>query len=93
VAQVLAPVAQLRGPFRLIGAVAEPSQAGDEVALRIGLGLEPLSDGLWRVHYGWIPLGLLDPRRGVERGWRQFGRLMPLPDSAEHQRHRRLYRR
>lgn len=61
--------------------------AGEQV------GLEPLSDGLWRVHYGWIPLGLLDPRRGIERGWRQFGRLLPLPGGAQPQRRRRPYRR
>jgi transposase InsO family protein len=58
------------------------------------VGLEPVEDGCWRVHYGWIPLGLLDPRRAGERENRQFGRLLPL---AEHnpsgRRRRRPYRR
>lgn len=57
------------------------------------VGLEPLTDGLWRVHFGSVSLGLLDPRRGVERGWRQFGRLVPLTDGVEPHRRRRPYRR
>ncbi len=57
------------------------------------VGLEPLADGRWRVHYGWIPLGLLDPHRTAERGNRQFGQLTPLPDGAGQERRRRPYRR
>jgi transposase InsO family protein len=56
------------------------------------LGLEPVGTGCWRVYFGWIPLGLLDPRRFDERRDRQFGRLIPI-DDAPQRRRRRPYRR
>jgi hypothetical protein len=57
------------------------------------VGLEPLADGRWRVHCGWIPLGLLDPHRAAERGYPQFGQPTPLPDGDGQERRRRPYRR
>jgi transposase InsO family protein len=55
------------------------------------VGLEPVAEGCWRVFFGWIPLGLLDPRRFEERRERQFSRLIPIDDDALHRR--RPYRR
>lgn len=54
-------------------------------------GLEPLEDGRWRVHFGWVPIGILDLRRADERGARQFGRLIPIVDPASRRRRRRTY--
>jgi len=42
------------------------------------VGLEPCDDGRWRVHYGFVPIGLLDLRRALERRHRQFGELIPI---------------
>ena len=56
------------------------------------IGLEPGSDGLWRVHFGWVPIGVLDPRQAETRRDRHFGRLNPIVDPASHRRRRRVYR-
>ena len=55
------------------------------------IGLEPTADGLWRVHFGWVPIGMLDIRRAQDRRDRQFGRLIPIVDPASHRRRRRVY--
>lgn len=55
------------------------------------VGLEPIDGGCYRVYFGAIALGLLDPRRFDERRRRQFGRLIPIRD--DHPRRRRPYRR
>jgi len=55
------------------------------------VGLESVAEGCWRVYFGGIPLGLLDPRRFEERRERQFSRLIPIDDDAVHRR--RPYRR
>jgi hypothetical protein len=57
------------------------------------VGLEPVAEGCWRVFFGWIPLGLLDPRRFEERRERQFSRLLPIPDDTGQAGRRRPYRR
>ena len=55
------------------------------------VGLEPCEDGRWRVHFGSVPIGLLDPRRATERSDRQFGTLEPIVDPATRRRRRRRY--
>jgi transposase InsO family protein len=55
------------------------------------VGLEPRDDACWRVHFGCVPIGVLDPRRATERRARQFGRLLPIANSSP--RRRRPYRR
>lgn len=57
------------------------------------VGLEPVEGGAYRVHFGCVPLGLLDPRRYEERRDRQFGRLITLEDNVHGPRRRRPYRR
>jgi transposase InsO family protein len=56
------------------------------------VGLEPCDDGRWRVHFGCVPIGMLDLKRAVERRDRQFGRLIPITDTARRRR-RPPYRR
>jgi transposase InsO family protein len=51
------------------------------------IGLEPLSDGCWRVCFGPITLGLLDTRRADKRGNRRFGLLDRMPDDARRRPH------
>jgi hypothetical protein len=53
------------------------------------LGVEPCDDGRWRVHYAWIPIGIMDLRKFEERGPRQFGRLIPIADIGPRRRRRR----
>jgi hypothetical protein len=48
-------------------------------------------DGRWRVHFGWVPIGILDLRRAAERNHRNFGTLVPIVDPALHRRRRRGY--
>lgn len=55
------------------------------------IGLEPFEDGRWRVHFAWIPIGMIDLRRAEERRRRQFGRLIPIVDPALGRRRRRHY--
>ncbi len=55
------------------------------------VGLEPCDDGRWRVHFGWVPIGILDLRRAAERNHRNFGILVPIIDPALHRRRRRGY--
>ena len=50
------------------------------------VGLEPTQGGCWRVHFGWVPIGLLDPRRATERRDRHFGQLIPIHDSLRRRR-------
>lgn len=50
------------------------------------VGLEPTEGGCWRVHFGWVPIGLLDPRRAAEHRDRHFGRLIPIHDSSRRRR-------
>lgn len=56
------------------------------------VGLEPCADGCWRVHYGWVPIGVLDLKRATGRRARQFGRLIPIVDTSRRRR-RPPYRR
>lgn len=56
------------------------------------VGLEPCDDGRWRVHFGCVPLGVLDLKRAAERRDRQFGRLIPIVDPSRRRR-RPPYRR
>jgi hypothetical protein len=56
------------------------------------VGLEPCDDGRWRVHFGCVPIGILDLKRAAERRDRQFGRLIPITDAARRRR-RPPYRR
>jgi len=53
------------------------------------IGLEACEDGCWRVHFGWIPIGILDLRKADERGTRQFGQLIHIVDTASTSRRRR----
>ena len=55
------------------------------------VGLEPCDDGRWRVHFGWVPIGILDLRRAGERNHRNFGTLVPIVDPAPRRRRRRGY--
>jgi transposase InsO family protein len=55
------------------------------------VGLEPCDDGRWRVHFGWVPIGILDTRRAAERNHRNFGVLVPIVDPAPLRRRRRGY--
>jgi transposase InsO family protein len=55
------------------------------------VGLEPCDDGRWRVHFGWVPIGLLDLKQATDRGPRHFGRLEPIVDPALSRRRRRRY--
>jgi transposase InsO family protein len=55
------------------------------------VGLEPCDDGRWRVHFSFVPIGLLDIRRAAEHRARNFGQLLPIHDPAP--RRRRPYRR
>lgn len=50
------------------------------------VGLEPCEDGRWRVHFGWVPIGILDLRRATERRTRQFGLLTPIQDGSGRRR-------
>jgi transposase InsO family protein len=50
------------------------------------VGLEPCDDGRWRVHYGFVPIGMLDLKRAAERRDRQFGRLIPIVDPSRRRR-------
>lgn len=54
------------------------------------IGIEPVTDGCWRVHFGPVPLGLIDLRTSVKRNARRFGQLVKL---HEDQRRRRRPRR
>ena len=40
------------------------------------VGLEPVDDGRWKVHFGPVPLGILDVRNARDRGYRAFGLLI-----------------
>lgn len=55
------------------------------------VGLEPCDDGRWRVHFGWVPIGILDLGRAAERNHRNFGTLVPIADPPQHRRRRRAY--
>ena len=50
------------------------------------VGLEPSADGSWLVHFGGVPIGVLDLRRASERRDRQFGRLIPVVDTSRRRR-------
>lgn len=56
------------------------------------VGLEPCDDGRWRVHFGWVPIGVLDLRQAAERDRRHFGRLLPIADPWARRRPRRRYK-
>ena len=56
------------------------------------VGLEPIDGGGYRVYFGEIALGLLEPRHFDERRQRQFGRLVPIQNETDSPRRRRLYR-
>jgi transposase InsO family protein len=55
------------------------------------IGLEPCDDGRWRVHFGWVPIGLLNLKQATDRGQRHFGWLEPIVDPALRRRRRRRY--
>jgi putative transposase len=42
------------------------------------VGLEPLPEDCWRVHFGPLALGILDPRHARDRGYDRVGRALPL---------------
>src|SRR5262249_35645507 len=42
------------------------------------IGIELIEDRCWRVHFGPIPLGLIDLRRSIRRDSRNFGLLLKL---------------
>ncbi len=50
------------------------------------VGLEPIADGCWRVHFGPVALGVIDLRRAVKRNTRNFGLLLPLPNTRRRRR-------
>ena len=50
------------------------------------VGLEPCDDARWRVHFGCVPIGLLDLRLAVDRRDRHFGRLIPITDTSRRRR-------
>ena len=56
------------------------------------IGLEPCDDGRWRVHFGWVPIGILDAKRAADRGDRKFGIITPIVDPST-KRRRKPYRR
>jgi len=56
------------------------------------VGLEPCDDGRWRVHYGFVPIGMLDLRRALDRRERKFGELIPILRQS-HRRRRPPYGR
>ena len=55
------------------------------------VGLEPCDDRRWRVHFGWVPIGILDLRRAAERNYRNFWTLVPIVDPVSRRRRRRGY--
>lgn len=57
------------------------------------IGLEPSDEGRWRVHFGWVPIGVLDPKRASERRDRQFGQLIPITNGPGGRRRRPPYGR
>jgi len=52
------------------------------------VGLEQVDDDRWKVHFGPIPLGILDVRNAKDRGYRAFG-LLVCPE----RRSKRPYKR
>jgi hypothetical protein len=56
------------------------------------VGLEEGENDCWRVYFGTMPIGVLDLARGLEKGNRRFGLLVPIIDLPSGRRHRRLYR-
>lgn len=50
------------------------------------VGLEQCDDGRWRVHYGFVPIGILDLKRATDRRDRQFGRLIPIVEPSPRRR-------
>lgn len=50
------------------------------------VGLEPSDDGRWKVHYGFVPIGMLDLRRALDRRARRFDELIPVVDPAHRRR-------
>ena len=50
------------------------------------VGLEPCDDGCWRVHFGFVPIGLLDIRQASERRDRNFGQLTPIREPSRRRR-------
>jgi len=57
------------------------------------VGLEPSEDGRWRVHFGWVPIGMLDARRASQRRDRHFGQLVSITDGPGGRRLRPPYGR
>jgi transposase InsO family protein len=57
------------------------------------VGLEEVGDGRWRVHFGPVPLGLIDVRNSQERRGRAFGRLIRLDGEVTQQRRWRRSKR
>lgn len=56
------------------------------------VGLEEGENDCWRVYFSTMPIGVLDLARGLGRGNRRFGLLVPIIDLPSGRRHRRLYR-
>ena len=56
------------------------------------VGIETVEDGCWRVHFGPVPLGLIDVRRRIHRNQRNFGMLVQLADGRSRRRLRRAGR-
>lgn len=53
------------------------------------IGIEPINDGCWNVHFGPVVLGLIDERRSVKRNNRNFGLLMRMPTDPRRRRPKR----
>jgi transposase InsO family protein len=53
------------------------------------VGLEPLADDRWRVHFGRLPLGILDPRHIRLVNTDRVGRVLPLDGAVWKRRPRR----
>jgi transposase InsO family protein len=56
------------------------------------VGLEEGENHCWRVYFSSMPIGMIDLARGVDRGNRRFGLLVPIIDLPSGRRRRRLYR-
>lgn len=58
------------------------------------VGLEEVDDDHWKVHFGPVPLGIINLREIHDRAKRSFGIMTRLPgDSDRCRRRRRLYRK
>ncbi len=57
------------------------------------IGLEATSSEAWKVYFGWVLFGVLDPRNDIGRGSRHFGVLVREDGNLTGDARRRLRRR